>query len=176
MNKNIQQFSVYSADIFNELYDAFPMMSALRSEDMIRPYLDIAIDEDMKELQNTVDMGELVSIVSGLTDAQKLNIDKAKDKIYSIKRSKQQDSNKQRDLFEGTLLFLRDEYLLRETDDHDYQLTAKGFSHLNKIFTNNQISNSKETYIAAIKSVLSNTGSIVSGVAVNVITDMLKNS
>ena len=176
MNKNIQQFSVYSADIFNKLYDIFPMTCALRAEDMIRPYLDSAIDKDMKELKITVDMGDLVSIVSELTEAQKFSVEEAKDKIYSINSSKQHDSNNQRELFEGTLLFLRDEGYLRELDDQDYQLTAKGFSHLNKTFTDTNISESKETYIAAIKYILSNSSSIVSGVAVNVISEMLKNS
>ena len=75
---------------------------------------------------------------------------------------------------EGTLIFLREEKFIREFDTEQYQLTSKGFSHLNKEFFDSTLADSERTYISAIKSVLSISTNITSGVAVNVIPNILK--
>ena len=183
MRTNVLQFSYYSIDIFNALYDSFPIVSCINSEDMIQRYIKIQEDEKIKELKISIDMANIIDTTSklsddinGLTDEQKERTKERKREIDKFENSKKSEMDHQRKILDGTFLFLKEEGFIRNTEGNCYQLTAKGFSHLNKEFHDKSISDSRETYIESIKSIISVSSSIFSGVSVKIISEMLKNS
>ncbi|HFD32096.1 MAG TPA: hypothetical protein ENJ28_05215 [Gammaproteobacteria bacterium] len=94
MRLNVLQFSYYSIDIFNILYDSFPVEIGIDFDGVIERYIKIKEDERIKKLKLSVDMADIINTVSvhsddveGLDDKQ---INKNKENIKKYKNLKLQ--------------------------------------------------------------------------------------
>jgi len=177
--KNIEQFSVYTARIFEILYESFPVPSTLKEDGIISDYLMFDSHEELKKLQFKKDVAEL-SNKPELSDIEGVAIispEKIECEILELKQEQNSDRDTQKKIFLGTRDFLISEGLIDKTSSNSYRLTAKSFAHLNKTFKKGQINGQESSYIATIKEIFSKTSSasekVAIGVAVNVIPKFL---
>ncbi|MDO6569096.1 hypothetical protein Q4561_18645 [Alteromonas sp. 1_MG-2023] len=153
---NIEQFSLYTAKIFEELYDSFPIPKGLDQDKAISDCLSFAKHEELQDLKNKKDIAELL-IVIGHEDAERIEgkLSELKHGHSALENEKYSEIYLQKAIFKSTLEFLLSEGLVREAKSGGYVLTAKAFSHLNKGFENGGIKDEDSTYIKAIKSIFS---------------------
>jgi DNA-binding helix-hairpin-helix protein with protein kinase domain len=177
MSKKIDQFAIYAAKIFEIMYDSFPIPSSLNRSKIISEYLSIEPRGELNALRNKI----YVADMTALTKEEKEPIQKAikelpdnKKRMAEIEEKQRIDRHLQERIYEGTIEFLVFEGLLRKCEAEEYQLTSKGFSHLNKEFKDGKIS---ETHIANFRNVLKKSSNmslqVATGTAVNVVTSML---
>jgi len=141
MANNIDKFSIYSAKIFKLLYDSFPIPCSIDRNAVILGYLvfdqeaelrNLKLKSDITETSKYLDDEELRHrIVNQFPSIQK--------NINDLEGIQQIDKDREKQIYDGTLKFLLSEELLRECNSGEYQLTSKGFSHLDQSFKNGSI-------------------------------------
>ena len=77
--KNIEQFSLYTAKIFDVLYENFPVPVSLDEQKIISEYLVFDKHEELKSLKLKKDIAE----ISKIADQEQLN-NKIKEKLPKI--------------------------------------------------------------------------------------------
>lgn len=176
---NIEQFSLYTAKIFEELYDSFPISIGVDPNQFITDCLLFNKDEELQDLKNKKEMAQLLVMFDNLKETEKIKeklpeIEKA---YSSLENEKMNEVKYQKAIFSSTLDFLISEGLVRRPEDRGCVLTAKAFSHLNKNFKHGALNNEDSTYIKTIKSIFSSTTDAAEkigiGVAVKVIPSLL---
>jgi hypothetical protein len=179
MSQNINQFALYSAKIFELLYDSFPVPLSISKDEVIAQYLTFDQDKELKELK----MQQGIAEISIMTEDEELKARAIKNmpafaaSVAKLKQKQRLDRNQQEEIYGGTLTFLLCEGIIRECNRGTYQLTSKGFSHLNKSFKDGSINEAESTNISALKAIFKTSADtsvqVASGVAVNVITRIL---
>jgi hypothetical protein len=177
---NIEQFSLYTVKILDELYKKFPIKSSLCKEDIINEYLNFDKDEDIKQLSLKNSFIDIVEMIDTKDDCELTNLEEKfktvkpelEENLRSLKQEKQDEVSFQSEIYSGTLDFLISEGLIKNENDL-YQLTSKSFSHLNKKFTSNTIESVDGTYISAIKSLFEKSSNIPIGIATGTATKIL---
>lgn len=176
---NIEQFSLYTAKIFEELYDAFPIPIWIDKAKITSGCLLFDKNEELQDLKNKKDMAQLLVEFHNHEYTKKI-----KEKLPGIERAHSNLENEknseiwhQSAIFSSTLDFLISEELVRRPENGGCVLTAKAFSHLNKSFKNGAVNNEDSTYIKTIKSIFSSTADTAEkigiGIAVKVIPSFL---
>jgi hypothetical protein len=160
--KNIDQFSIYSAKIFDVLYESFPVPTRLNENDIISEYLIFNKHKELKDLTLEKDIAELADSpeLADIVDREKISskiISELKNEIWEIEKEENDDLNNQKSIFKGTLDFLVSEGLVLNQSPGSYRLTAKSFSHLSKTFEKGNIKSQDSSYISTIKRLLSKT-------------------
>lgn len=180
MSENIDQFAIYSAKIFQLLYDSFPIPKSINPNEVTAEYLTFELNDELDNLKLKLDIANIAEYI--VDDEPKLKeqtkLPAIKDQIMTLEEEKLTDKNKQKAIYDGTLEFLTSEGLLRKYDNGGYQLTSKGFSHLNKTFKDGNITDDKnKTNISVLKTIFDKTSDtsfqVAAGTAVNVITKIL---
>ncbi|MGL5757612.1 hypothetical protein [Plesiomonas sp.] len=173
---NIEQFSLYTAKIFEELYDSFPIPKLVDQDKAISDCLSFDKHEELQDLKIKRDAAELLIII-GCEDAETIKdkFSELENEHSTIENEKYSEINLQKAILKSTLEFLLSEDLVREAEGGGYVLTAKAFSHLNKNFENGGIKGQDSTYIKAIKNIFSadTAQKIGVGIATKVIPSLL---
>ena len=153
---NIEQFSLYTAKIFEELYDSFPVPKRVDQDKAISDCLSFDKHKELQDLKNKRDIAEFL-IDIGDEDAKRIEgkLSEFTKEHSTLDNEKHSEISLQKAIFNSTLEFLLSEDLVREAECGGYVLTAKAFSHLNKGFENGGIKDQDRTYIKAIKSIFS---------------------
>jgi len=176
---NIEQFSLYTAKIFNELYESFPIPVNIDRYEMISECLLFDKDNELQDLKSKKDMASFLIEMghNDTTDKIKEKLPSIEEKHSELESEKQSEIYHQTEIFNNTLEFLVSEGLVRIPDSGGYVLTAKSFSHLNKSFSNGALNDEESSYIKTIKSIFSRSAGISEkigiGVAVKVIPPLL---
>ncbi|WP_136799995.1 hypothetical protein [Desulfosediminicola ganghwensis] len=177
---NIEQFSIYTAKIFEILYQKFPVPCSIDRMTIISDYLCFDKKDELKELKIKKDMAELLehSYSEKLREKDfKEKIEKSKEQWREVEEERHNDERVQLEIYQGTIEFLLAENLISTCHQGGYRLTSKSFSHLNKKFKEGKLENEASSYIGAIKNIFSNTTAISKdvsvGVAVNIIPKLL---
>lgn len=176
---SIKQFGIYSAKILNVLYDSFPIPVFIDRNEVISQYLSFDQVAELERLRLGRDMAELVQMTNDETEIERAQqaLPDISSRISNLEESQRSDRNNQEKIYDGTISFLVAEGLIRPINRQGYQLTAKGFSHLNKKVQGGGISDSDKTYIVALRSLLEKSSAatfdIAAGTAVNVITKLI---
>jgi hypothetical protein len=176
---NIEQFSLYTAKVFEELYDSFPVPVSINRHKMISTCLLFNKDEELKKLKLKEVFSNLLVELKPNGKEQELEekLPLIKQMRSDLEHEKNSEISIQTTLFNSTLDFLISEGLVRIPESGGYVLTAKAFSHLNKNFNNGALTNGDSSYIKAIKSIFSHTvdatEKISIGIAVKVIPQLL---
>ncbi len=177
---NIEQFSIYTAKIFEILYQKFPVSHTIAHKEIISDFLLFDKHEELKELKTNKDMGELLEhsfSEAPRPDDFKEKLENVKSQWRELENERRQDERIQLEIYQGTIDFLLAENLLSTCSQGGYRLTSKSFSHLNKTFKEGKLENEVSSYIGAIKKIFSGTTTISKevsvGVAVNIIPKLL---
>lgn len=179
MSVNIDQFSIYSAKILEILYDSFPIPILLTQNSIISEYLTFDQSEELEKLKIKRGLSDIIEMTGDkeLTEGIKSQRPAIESQIAELENEQRYDKQHQEMIYKGTLDFLRYEQLLRKLETGKYQLTSKGFSHLNKVFESGEISIDRKSNIAILKSIFKKSSDtslkIAAGTAVNVISRML---
>jgi hypothetical protein len=182
MPVNIEQFAIYSAKIFEVLYDSFPIPTSLDRNSIISEYLTFDQSEELKKLKLKNDIADIAETVVFSDDEDwneglKHQLPAIKTRIFELENEQRNDRHRQELIYGGTLDFLIFEQLLRELESGGYQLTAKGFSHLNKVFEDGKISADRRSNIAILKTIFEKSSDasiqVAAGTAINVVTRIL---
>lgn len=179
MPDNIDQFSIYTAKIFEILYDSFPVPTCINRRETIEKYLVFNNKNELRNLRAALDLATIADY-SDDNELRLMNQEKSpaiRARISQLDYEQRSDIARQEHIFEGTLEFLCWEGFIRERESGRYQLTAKGFSHLNKSFTGSKIGNAQEKNISILKAVFEKSSDtslqVAAGTAVNVLTKMM---
>lgn len=179
MTANIDQFALYSAKIFEILYDSFPIPTSLDRTSIIIEYLNFDRGEELKNLKIKHDLADIIEMSDDeeLKQQIKQKLPIIKTQISEIENEQRSSRQHQEMIYEGTCDFLESEQLLRKLDSKGYQLTSKGFSHLNKVFEEGKISNDRKSNISILKTIFEKSSDttlqVAAGTAVNVITRII---
>lgn len=179
MSENIDQFALYAAKIFELLYDSFPIPLAIDRNEVISAYLAFDRHDELKTLKTKEGVAEILEHTDD--EEMKARARKAlpaiQTQIAELEQIKRSDRRRQEQIYEGTLVFLTSEEIIRNYDREGYQLTSKGFSHLNKSFKDGSISNEESTNISLLKNVFKKSAEtslqLATGIATNVITQVI---
>ena len=165
--KNIEQFSIYTAKIFEDLYSQFPVPVFIDRDRIITMYLKFDSHEEMRQYRLKSEAGDFFEMVNSqnpelsLWDADKQNnVEIAKARLRELENEERHDRVTQVAIFDGTLDFLVDEGLIVLVSNKGHRLTSKSFSHLNKTFEESAINEQSKSYITAIKTMFSEAKSI----------------
>lgn len=170
--RNADQFTVFASQIFDTLYESFPIPTSIPRRQLI----DISVcDDEITRLESIKHYNQGIlelQHVAPLTEAQKVivdrNISRSTEKIH-VELDKRRKLEK---IMIGTIDFLIYEQFIREDDDGNYQLTLKGFTHLNKRFEQSSIQGNT-TIIDRLREALrpeNFTGSVTTGVFTSLIS------
>ena len=174
MSERLQTFAVFAAHILSELYDQFPLLVDLNKQAAIQAVFDFeTLTSTKRALLNRQNYRELVSDLlqsnnPHLTETQCREFEQLlcneknirKDNELQQRIAELENTAKQlTDVLDGTITFLEAEDYIRNHKGK-WQLTEKGFAHLNKKFTDATITDAKETLISKIKEQLSNPSKI----------------
>jgi len=181
---NIEQFSIYTAKVFEELYSAFPIPKFINHDEIIALHLKFDGQDEIKKLRSSTNTNEIRKMfgdchpeLGAWSNEDQKNFENAKAKLSDLENSKQEDICIQSSILKGTLEFLKDEGLVALIPHKGYRLTSKSFSHLNKTFEEATISEKDKSYITAIKSIFGETKSIsrdvLVGAAITIIPKLL---
>lgn len=179
MSDNIDQFAIYSAKIFQMLYDSFPVTLVIDRDEIINEYLTFNQGEELKSLNLKKSVTEILSFVDDSDEIKSAQdrLPDIKNRITELENEKRGDRDHQIQVYSGTFNFLISEGLIREGDPRGCQLTSKGFSHLNKSFKDGAITSENKTHIAALKTIFEKSSDtslqVAAGTAVNVVTRIL---
>ena len=173
---NIEQFSLYTAKIFKELYDSFPIPVGIDRNEMISDCLLFNKDDELQSLKNKKEMASLAILAgrNGKTNKMEEGLLSVQGKHSELENEKSNEIGYQTAVFNNTLEFLIFEGLIRTPEDGGYVLTAKAFSHLNMNFDNGALNDNESSYIKTIKGIFANaTEKVGIGVAVKIIPSLL---
>jgi hypothetical protein len=117
MSKNINQFAIYTAKLFDILYDSFPVPINIDRNKIINEYLCFDKDKEIKELKTKQGIGDLVMAIEDndteKRDRVKKSLTRINEEVDSLETEKTNDRKNQISIFEGTMDFLLSEQLIR---------------------------------------------------------------
>jgi len=168
MSDKLETFTIFASFILAALYEQFPIPSELDRQAALRTAFDFQQLTDVEsELRTRENVRELLTIAtdkSPLSSSERAEINAALSRKSSLEREKElkrkvsEEKNKINEMekiFEGTMGFLKAEGYIRQLAEK-WQLTEKGFAHLNKRFALTEIVDAKETLWAKIKEQIAN--------------------
>jgi hypothetical protein len=179
MSENIDQFSLYAAKIFELLYDSFPIPLTIDRIEVISAYLAFDRHDELKNLEIKEGIAEIFEYTNNeeLMATAKKSLPAIKAQIAELEKIKLSDRSRQEQIYEGTLTFLMCEEIIRKHEHKGFQLTSKGFSHLNKSFKDGSISQEESKNISLLKNVFKKSADtslqLATGIATNVITRII---
>ncbi|HFG1922534.1 TPA: hypothetical protein ACGF2N_003602, partial [Vibrio cholerae] len=110
--KNIEQFSIYTAKIFEDLYSQFPVPVFIDRDSMIAMYLKFDDHEEMGKFRLKSQVGDFYGMVKngnsklGSLDAdQQNNYEISKVRLRELEDEQHNDRLTQVSIFDGTLDF-----------------------------------------------------------------------
>ena len=184
MSEKLQTFAVFASFILSELYNQFPLLThidrnralgklfsfeeftgirtKLQTQETYRELLAIILQNDNPEL--TADDREKLQNV--------LLKEKGIKKDEELREQIMELEQKRKSLglvLDGTIAFLEAEGYIRNHDEI-WQLTEKGFTHLNKKFTEGAIADANETLISKIKEQFLNPSKLGAQVLLQIMT------
>jgi hypothetical protein len=169
MASNVEQFSLYAVAILDSLFANFPVPVEITLTDYVERF-------DALKLMNKLHERVLEIPDDPISFARADQAAENYDKVTEAAKR----NEKNRNIFRGTIGFLISEGYVRSADPYPdenlyrgCQLTAKGFSHLNKEFKDKTITDGGSTIIRWIKERFSSASSIEGAVVVGVITKFL---
>ena len=172
---NIEQFSLYTAKIFKELYNSFPIPVGINVHENISECLLFDKDDELQRLK----IKKGIAILCAETN-QSSAIDNFEEQLSTIQANHSELENEksseikhQTAIFNNTLKFLISEGLVRTPECGGYILTAKAFSHLNKTFDNGSLNNEEASYIKTIKNIFSRTAGVTEKIGIGVSTKVI---
>jgi len=181
--QNSEQFSLYTAKIFEILFENFPVPVGLDRQDIIDEYLCFNEHESLKELRVKRDFADLVNMSpEGSLDNELKQkaieiYPELEESVYDLEDKKRTDKQQQLQILDGTIDFLLEEGFIISPPSRGYRLTSKSFSHLNKTFKKGKVESEDGSYISTIKSIFSKSSDVTEkvaiGVAVKVIPTLL---
>ncbi|MBP6948300.1 MAG: hypothetical protein KBB35_04340 [Bacteroidales bacterium] len=189
MSEKLQTFAVFASFILSELYNQFPLIAhidrnralktlfpfeefigirtKLQTQETYREILEIILQSDNPEF-TTDDQEKLQNVLlkeEGIKKDEEL-----REQIMELEQIR-----KNLDLvLEGTIAFLEAEGYIRNHDEA-WQLTEKGFTHLNKKFTEGAIADANETLISKIKEQFLNPSKLGAQTLLQIISTMASN-
>ena len=140
---NLDLFSIYSGLILNDLHENFPLYARIDKGEYTSRYVDID-SHSLFQKEMKITAHELIPESEG-TDSEREEETKLLKKEYKEEYTdKQNKMDLQRRLFDGTMSFLEREKLIRSENEDGirFQLTAKGFTALNKKFEDGKFTKS----------------------------------
>jgi hypothetical protein len=174
MSNRLEKFSIFTAHIFSQLYDSFPVPVNLDKRSAVASIFDFdVLDERQRKLSTVKGIKKMTEelVVSdnphlkedqrekfkkNLEDPKvEVRIKSLEDEITELESSAKELNY----IFEGTLTFLETEKYIRQ-EDYKWQLTEKGFSHLNKKFSDNDIMDVQGSLISRFKEQLTDPSKI----------------
>lgn len=178
MAKNMDQFAIYSGKILEELHDSFPIPKYLDGNQISSEFAIFTRSDELRHLDTQRQFRKLIEEVG---DAKQKQLARQKlpiieGRAHKLEKEKADIYQLQQLIFEGTLEFLVSEKIIRECENGKYQLTSKGFSHLNKSFKSGAIEED-ETTVSIIKKLLQKGSDTtlqgVAGALTNVMTQVV---
>ncbi len=180
---NIEQFSIYTAKIFEELYSTFPIPKYINQDEIITMHLQFDKHDEIREYNSLKNSSELSKIIHEASPElakwdynDQKNLDEISSRLKTLKNAEHEDKDRQLSIYKSTLEFLKDEGLIVLIPYKGYRLTSKSFSHLNKTFEDATLTE-KESFIASIRGLFSETKSIsrdvLVGTAITIIPKLL---
>lgn len=180
---NSEQFSLYTAKIFDILFESFPVPVGLDRQDIINEFLSFNDHKTLLELRIKKDVADILNIlpndkIDGELKQKTRDIyPKLEENISELEDRERSDKQQQLQILDGTLDFLKEEGFIISPRSGGYRLTSKSFSHLNKTFKKGKVESEDSSYITTIKSIFSKgsdvTEKVSIAVAVKVIPTLL---
>jgi hypothetical protein len=171
MSERLETFAVFASFILSGLYDNFPILSNLDRRAALEKaefdFQEIADRERRLRMIETIRQQRsdlLDSNSPHLTEDMRRGLEnRAADpaEVEAIEKLREevavwkQKQAEHQEVFNGTVVFLEAEGYIRQSDDV-WQLTEKGFAHLNKRFKDGFIESSEDSLISKIKKEFSN--------------------
>ncbi|HME44527.1 MAG TPA: hypothetical protein VKF36_15665 [Syntrophorhabdales bacterium] len=189
MQEKLETFAVFASFILSELFDSFPVLSGLNKH---AAFEKAALDfEGLGAAQRELSTRESYrQLFSGLLESKNpyLTLDQRHELEKTLSREEgltKDDELRNRitqlqgmreeleQIFDGTVRFLEAEgYIRAHGDEGKWQLTEKGFAHLNKRFTGSSIASSEDTLISRIKEQFSNPSKLAAQSLIHIIGAM----
>lgn len=168
MSQRIETFSIFTAHILSELYDAFPIPSILDQRKAVSVISSFEIHR-LDQLKSKLSMKRTYyEIIEGLLASDNPHLDADQRKKFEDMLSNTTTNNTQEEInkleilkqeidniYKGTITFLEAEKYIRKIDS-DWQLTEKGFGQLNKKFSGSDVIDTQGTLMSRIKEQLTN--------------------
>ena len=170
---NIQQFSIYTAKVFDLLYDSFPIHCSIDTTEIIKDFLSFDQHEELKDIEIKVGIGELLKMTGRLDVEKEEKLSNFKAQASLLSSYKEKDISQQQSILSGTIEFLEDEALITFIPEKGYRLTAKAFSHLNKNFTGCEVKENDKSHIELIKNIFSGSVSLTREIIVGSATAII---
>lgn len=132
---NADLFAAFVSRLFPLLYESFPVPLKLPKEFLMDELEDQRELWDMKREESVVNgMAELLEAAGQMTPEIKAKAEHKQSALAAKVHAKNQKLQHMNAVFDGTVAFLLCEGFIRSDDDGAFQLTLKGFVHLNKRF------------------------------------------
>lgn len=132
---NSDLFSAFASQILAALHESFPIPIGLPKSRIIGELENHAELWDLKRKVSTVESGtELLEAAGQMTSELREMAQQKKSELGSKIQGKEQRIRQMESVFDGTVAFLVSEGFIRSDENGTYQLTLKGFTHLNKRF------------------------------------------
>jgi hypothetical protein len=173
---NAEQFSLFASQIFEILYDSFPIPIPLPTRTFIAiQQSDEAIFALNLDQRVTADAFFVFDTYGELSAEEREAAEKKISILNDQSREAQNKRSQLQRILDGTLSFLVLEGFIREDDNAYYQLTLKGFNHLNKCFEQTGIQD-QATIIERLRDALRPekfSGSVATGVLTSLVSSTL---
>lgn len=138
--ENSLLFTTFVSQIFGELYESFPIAKALPEKEIIESVE--SRDEFWRvsrELSSVIDLVEILEVSGQLTPEMRVRASEKQQAATSRLEEFEQRRCRVVDVYQGTVVFLVEEGFIRTMNQGRYQLTLKGFTHLNRSFSQGSI-------------------------------------
>lgn len=133
--KNSDLFAAFASRLFPLLYDNFPVPVGLPKKELVDELENESELWELRRRESTLaDMAELFEATGRMTPEMRTTATQKLAAVAEQVREKSQRLERIRMVFDGTVAFLLSEGFIRSDDNRTYQLTQKGFVHLNKHF------------------------------------------
>lgn len=141
--KNADLFTAFASRLFPLLYDNFPVPVKLPKQILVD---ELENESELWELKREESMycgmAEILDATGQMTSEMKAKAVNKQSALAAQIHEKNEKLQHMNAVFDGTVAFLLNEGFIRSNDDRAYQLTLKGFTHLNKRFEQTGIQDS----------------------------------
>ena len=132
---NADIFSAFASQLFPVLYESFPLPVKLPKQNFVDELESQSELWDLKQQQSMViGMAELLEAAGKMTPENRAKAEHRQSALEAKVLAKSEKLQHMNAIFDGTVAFLLNEGFIRSDDDRNFQLTLKGFVHLNKRF------------------------------------------
>ena len=133
--KNADLFAAFASQLFPLLYDSFPVPLKLPKQRLVDELENESELWELKRKETTVSgMAEILEATGQMTPELRAKAVHKQSALTAQIHEKNQKLQHMNAVFDGTVAFLLSEGFIRTDNDGAYQLTIKGFIHLNKRF------------------------------------------